>query len=141
MSRVPTDCSRPFKASISPHSTSFAFHKPSQKTPPHPSAIRLSLSDTSESSEVSSKNLLLVERELVEDGVLESEQVREAHEDGTEHVVAPRDLEERIDELKEEGDSREFSLASPLTSLELLVVLPEVLDTGKIAIREEERQI
>ena len=84
---------------------------------------------------------MLVERELVEDGVLESEQVREAHEDGTEHVVAPRDLEERMDELKEEGDSREISLASPLTSLELLVVLQQVLDTGKIAIREEERQI
>ena len=61
----------------------------------------------------------LVARELVEDGVLESEQVREALEDERGHVVAPRDLEERIDELKEEGDSREFSLASPLTSLEL----------------------
>jgi hypothetical protein len=47
----------------------------------------------------------LVARELVEDGVLESEQVREAHEDGTEHEVSPRDLEERMDELKEKGDS------------------------------------
>jgi hypothetical protein len=51
--------------------------------------------------------------------VLGSEQVREAHEDGTEHVVVPRDLEERIDQLKEKGDSREISLASPLTRLEL----------------------
>jgi hypothetical protein len=50
-------------------------------------------------------------REHVEDGVLESEQVREAHEDGTEHVVAPRDLEERIDQLKEKkrGQQRDFT--------------------------------
>ena len=74
---------------------------------------------------------------------MESEQVREAHEDGTEHVVAPRDLEERIDELKEAGDSREFSLgvASPLATLELSGVLQLVLDKGKKAIREEEHQI